>query len=168
MCQQLLSSRSSRRAISITSIGSCAGHALMCKINRRTEAETWSCNHVLLPHWLLRFILFDSLNCQDPYKPLGGFVAITSTLQIPTFSFISLLVAVKSNDIPPWEFLAIRKGKLVPPCQHGEYLIKCDPLCENPAKVNFLWFTVFYINSSFIWKRTFCENVTFISLILTE
>ncbi len=27
----------------------------------------------------------------------------------------------------------------------------CDPLCENPAKVIFLWFAVFYIKSSFIW-----------------
>lgn len=119
-----LFSRSGRRAISITSIGSCAGHALMCKIDRRTEAETWSRNHLLLPRWLLRFILFDSLNCQDLYKPYDGFVAITSTLQILKFSFISLLVAVKSNDIPPWEFLAIRKWKPGPLCQPGEYLIE--------------------------------------------
>ncbi len=28
-------------------------------------------------------------------------------------------------------------------------LKKCDPLCENPAKV-ILWFTVFYIKASFI------------------
>ncbi len=28
--------------------------------------------------------------------------------------------------------------------------IICDPLCENSAKVDFLWFTVFYIKSSFI------------------
>ncbi len=44
----------------------------------------------------------------------------------------------------------------------------CDPLCENPAKVIFLWFAVFYKILSLIWKRTFCENITFISSILTE
>ncbi len=27
----------------------------------------------------------------------------------------------------------------------------CDPLCETPAKVNFLWFAVFYKKSSFTW-----------------
>ncbi len=26
----------------------------------------------------------------------------------------------------------------------------CDPLCENPAKVIFVWFAVFYKKSSFI------------------
>ncbi len=43
-----------------------------------------------------------------------------------------------------------------------------DHVCENPAKVIFWWFTVFYIISSFIRLRTFCENVILTYLLLTE
>ncbi len=46
---------------------------------------------------------------------------------------------------------------------------KCNTRCENPASHFFLLFAIFYKKKlSFIWLRTFCENVTFISLILTE
>ncbi len=50
-------------------------------------------------------------------------------------------------------------------------MIICDPLCENPAKVIFLYslFAVFYKKNilrmvkNILWKK-----ITFISLILTE
>ncbi len=41
-----------------------------------------------------------------------------------------------------------------------------DPPCENPAKVIFLWFAVLYKKK--ILYITFCENVTFKSLILSK
>lgn len=36
--------------------------------------------------------------------------------------------------------------------------MKCDPACENPAKVFFFQFTVFCIKSLNIMERTLCDN----------
>ncbi len=45
----------------------------------------------------------------------------------------------------------------------------CDPLCENPAKVIFLWFAVFYKKTNMLHKvKNIVWYLTFLSLILTE
>ncbi len=50
---------------------------------------------------------------------------------------------------------------------HSISPIICDPLCENPVKKSFFVICFFLQKIIFIWQRT-CENVTVISLILTE
>ncbi len=44
----------------------------------------------------------------------------------------------------------------------------CDPLCENPAKIIFLWFAVFYQKQPAYDNEHSVKIVPFISLMLTE
>ncbi len=60
-------------------------------------------------------------------------------------SQVFVLSAFIKMDLVPHKMLPLLKDHLKHTHTHT-----CDPLCENPAKVIFLWFTVFYIKSSFI------------------